>query len=113
MDAWNQLGHKVTKAQKGIRILAPMITIRKKKTARRREGDHQAEPARIRRLSFADVFDVSQTEGAPLPDLSERVVQLRYFRRYLRQLEAKCSTQRLSRNIEPPNLPHKAQHLDC
>jgi hypothetical protein len=31
MYAWNQLGRKVIKGQKGIRILAPMIGIRKKK----------------------------------------------------------------------------------
>ncbi len=30
--AWNQLGHKVMKGQKGIRILAPMIGRRRKKT---------------------------------------------------------------------------------
>jgi hypothetical protein len=31
MDAWNQLGRKVIKVQKGIRILAPMIGVRRKK----------------------------------------------------------------------------------
>src|SRR3978361_295403 len=31
MYAWNQLGRKVTKGQKGIRILAPVIGLRKKK----------------------------------------------------------------------------------
>jgi hypothetical protein len=31
MYAWNQLGRKVIKGQKGIRILAPMIGIRRKK----------------------------------------------------------------------------------
>src|SRR5271154_4285878 len=31
MYAWNQLGRKVIKGQKGIRILAPMIVVRRKK----------------------------------------------------------------------------------
>jgi hypothetical protein len=31
MYAWNQLGRKVIKGQRGIRILAPMIGIRRKK----------------------------------------------------------------------------------
>ena len=52
MYAWNQLGRKVIKGQKGIRILAPMIGIRKEEGQRGREGQHQAESARARRLSF-------------------------------------------------------------
>ena len=32
--AWNQLGRKVIKGQKGIRILAPMIGVRRKKDPR-------------------------------------------------------------------------------
>ncbi len=47
--AWNQLGRKVMKGQKGIRILAPVIGIRKKKDSEA-EGRHEAEPARSRRL---------------------------------------------------------------
>ena len=31
MYAWNQLGRRVSKGQKGIRILAPMIGVRRKK----------------------------------------------------------------------------------
>jgi hypothetical protein len=51
MYAWNQLGRKVIKGQKGIRILAPMIGIRKKK-------DKEAEkisPGRISPYSSAFV----------------------------------------------------------
>ncbi len=48
--AWNQLGRKVMKGQKGIRILAPVIGMRKKKDSRGRKGRHQAEPARTGRL---------------------------------------------------------------
>ena len=73
--AWNQLGRKVMKGQKGIRILAPMIGSRKKKDA---EAEHSKDAAAINKpvlvgFRAVHVFDVSQTEGAELPDLKERV----------------------------------------
>ena len=73
--AWNQLGRKVMKGQKGIRILAPMIGISKKKDS---ETTRNSDPATINKpvlVGFRGVyvFDVSQTEGAELPNLSERV----------------------------------------
>ena len=73
MYAWNQLGRKVIKGQKGIRILAPMIGIRRKKDSEaEKDITKQNQPVLVGFRS-AYVFDVSQTEGAPLPDLSERV----------------------------------------
>ena len=73
MYAWNQLGRRVIKGQKGIRILAPMIGIRKKKDSEaKKDITKQNQPVLVGFRS-AYVFDVSQTEGAPLPDLSERV----------------------------------------
>ena len=44
--AWNQLGRKVKKGEKGIRILAPIIGVRRKTRGRGREGHHQAEHPR-------------------------------------------------------------------
>ncbi len=71
--AWNQLGRKVMKGQKGIRILAPVIGIRKKKdTEATKDITKQNQPVLVGFRS-AYVFDVSQTEGAELPGLSERV----------------------------------------
>jgi hypothetical protein len=73
--AWNQLGRKVMKGQKGIRILAPMIgTRRKKDTEATKSKDAAAVNAPVL-VGFRAVyvFDVSQTEGAELPDLFERV----------------------------------------
>jgi hypothetical protein len=73
MYAWNQLGRKVMKGQKGIRILAPMIGIRKKKDSEaEKDITKQNQPVLVGFRS-AYVFDVSQTEGAPLPDLTERM----------------------------------------
>ena len=73
--AWNQLGRKVMKGQKGIRILAPMIGSRKKKDT---EAERIKDATAINKPVLVGfravyVFDVSQTEGAELPDLNERV----------------------------------------
>src|SRR3979409_1282986 len=73
MYAWNQLGRKVIKGQKGIRILAPMIGIRKKRDKEAEKNITKQNQPVLVGFRSAYVFDVSQTEGAPLPDLSERV----------------------------------------
>ena len=72
--AWNQLGRKVLKGQKGIRILAPMIGTRRKKDT---EAQRSEDPAAINTPVLVGfravyVFDVSQTEGAELPQFTER-----------------------------------------
>jgi antirestriction protein ArdC len=73
LHAWNQLGRKVMKGQKGIRILAPMISSRKKKdTAAERSEDPAANTPVLMGFRAAYVFDVSQTEGAELPQFAER-----------------------------------------
>ncbi len=71
--AWNQLGRKVMKGQKGVRILAPLIGSRKKKDTEAVSKD----PAAVNKPILVGfravyVFDVSQTEGAELPAFSER-----------------------------------------
>ena len=71
--AWNQLGRKVSKGQKGIRILAPMIgSIRKKDKEADKDITRQNRPVLVG-FRAVYVFDVSQTEGAELPDLNARV----------------------------------------
>ena len=73
MYAWNQLGRRVKKGQKGIRILAPMLgTKRKKDSEAERSTPEQNQPVLVG-FRAVYVFDVSQTEGAELPDLKERV----------------------------------------
>jgi hypothetical protein len=69
--AWNQLGRKVMKGQKGIRILAPIIGI-KRKQDEEAERDITKQNTRVL-VGFrnAYVFDVSQTEGAELPTMRE------------------------------------------
>ncbi len=70
--AWRQLGRYVRKGERGICILAPIITKRKQ-----RDEPEQGEPQPLRpRLSGfrnAFVFDVSQTEGESFPPYAESV----------------------------------------
>ena len=70
---WNQLGRRVKKGQKGIRILAPMLGAKRKKDKEAdKDTTKQNEPVLVG-FRAVYVFDVSQTEGAELPDLKERV----------------------------------------
>jgi hypothetical protein len=66
--AWRQLGRNVKKGERGIRILAPIITKRRQKDERDKETPSRPMLAGFRN---AYVFDVSQTEGAELPTIRE------------------------------------------
>jgi hypothetical protein len=67
MYAWNQLGRRVNKGEKGIRILAPILGIRRKPDEEA-ERDIRVQNERVL-VGFrnAYVFDVEQTSGADLP----------------------------------------------
>lgn len=62
--AWAQLGRQVQRGERGIAMLAPVI--RKVETPDVTDGDEAVR--RLRGFRIAHVFDVSQTEGKPLPD---------------------------------------------
>jgi hypothetical protein len=70
MWTWNQLGRRVKRGEKGIAILAPMVA----KT--RKDNINDGDKANINRpalLGFrrVHVWDESQTEGAPLPEITK------------------------------------------
>ena len=71
MYAWNQLGRRVKKGEKGIRILAPIIGL-KRKSDEEAEKDITKQNTRVL-VGFrnAYVFDVEQTEGVELPAMRE------------------------------------------
>ena len=71
--AWNQLGRKVKKGEHGIRILAPVIGVRRKKDEEAEKDIRTQNQAVLVGFRSAYVFDVSQTEGTELPEFSERV----------------------------------------
>lgn len=64
---WKDLGRSVKKGEKGIAIIAPM--------ARKRQVEDESEdgPTTVRAVTgfrVVHVFDVSQTEGEPLPEFA-------------------------------------------
>src|ERR1700733_6584442 len=63
--AWLKLRRFVRKGEKGIVILAPMV-------GRKKSDDDLTEDAQTRLFGFraAHVFDVSQTDGEPLPEFA-------------------------------------------
>ena len=68
---WKELGRSVKKGEKGIRILAPIVGIkRKKKEEAEKDITKQNVPVLVGFRS-AYVFDVAQTEGAELPEMRE------------------------------------------
>jgi hypothetical protein len=69
--AWNQLGRRVKKGEKGIRILAPIIGIRRKPKEEAEKDITKQNRAVLVGFRSAVVFDVSQTTGVELPELHE------------------------------------------
>ena len=69
--AWNQLGHKVKKGEKGIRILAPIFGIKPKRDEEAEKDITKQNTRALLGFRNAYVFDVQQTEGAELPAMRE------------------------------------------
>ncbi len=69
--AWNQLGRKVMKGQKGIRILAPIIGFKRKKDEEAEKDITKQNTRVLVGFRNAYVFDVAQTKGAELPAMRE------------------------------------------
>jgi hypothetical protein len=69
--AWNQLGRKVKKGERGIRILAPIIGIKRKKDEDAEKDITKQNTRVLVGFRNAYVFDVAQTEGVELPAMRE------------------------------------------
>ena len=69
--AWNQLGRKVKKGEKGIRILAPIIGIKRKKDEEAEKDITKQNDRVLVGFRNAYVFDISQTDGTELPTMRE------------------------------------------
>jgi len=65
---WEKLGRYVKKGEHGIGIFAPC-------KLRREEHDEETEPNWILYFKTVHVFDVSQTEGEPLPKLTVNEIE--------------------------------------
>jgi hypothetical protein len=102
--AWNQLGRRVKKGERGIRILAPIIGGRKKDDEAEKDISKQRRAVLVGYRS-AYVFDVNQTEGAELPAMREVNGDVGEHRdRLLSFVEGReltlCSRRRLLRHLE-------------
>ena len=69
---WRELGRFVKRGERGIQILAPLIGFRRREDSA--EQEQQAKPQRVL-IGFrvVHVFDVSQTEGADLPEFDRTI----------------------------------------
>lgn len=66
---WKELGRSVKKGEKGIAILAPMLLKNRDEAQPEQTEDGESEERSLR-FRVAYVFDISQTEGEDLPELS-------------------------------------------
>lgn len=66
-QTWRSLGRFVKKGEKGIAIIAPMLLRREPKVA---TLSSDGEPDDVLRFRVVWVFDVSQTDGEPLPAIA-------------------------------------------
>ena len=68
---WKNLGRSVKAGQKGIRILAPIVGVRRKKDEEANKDITKQNERVLLGFRNAYVFDVSQTDGVELPSLHE------------------------------------------
>ncbi|WP_425395416.1 ArdC family protein [Aeoliella sp.] len=63
--AWKKLGRWVTKGEKGIGIVAPMVYRNKEE-----ESSEDGEERALRGFKVVHVYDISQTEGKEMPEFA-------------------------------------------
>ena len=68
---WQKLGRHVKRNEKGIAIMAPIVRRRKEKRADDdEENEQKSEDEIAMAFKTAYVFDISQTDGKPLPEFA-------------------------------------------
>ncbi len=68
---WKNLGRSVKAGQKGIRILAPIVGVRRKKDEEAQKDITKQNERVLLGFRNAYVFDVTQTDGVDLPEMRE------------------------------------------
>ncbi len=68
---WKNMGRSVKAGQKGIRILAPIVGVRRKKDSEANKDITKQNERVLVGFRNAYVFDISQTEGVDLPQMHE------------------------------------------
>jgi len=69
--AWKNLGRSVNAGAKGIRILAPIVGVRRKKDEQAAKDITKQNERVLLGFRNAYVFDISQTNGVDLPEMHE------------------------------------------
>ncbi len=64
-NKWKELGRQVRKGEHGASILAPII-----RTQKDENGDKDKDRKYVAGFTSATVFDISQTDGEPLPEIA-------------------------------------------
>ena len=70
--AWQQLGRQVRRGERGLQILAPII---RKVTPEDEAREEEKEERRVVGYRVVHVFDQSQTDGEPLPEVRAELVE--------------------------------------
>jgi antirestriction protein ArdC len=78
--AWKQLGRNVRKGEHGLKIMAPMVV-------QRRDDDGDESDETITLFRAVSVFDISQTDGEPLPEPPREPVTGDSHEPYIAKLE--------------------------
>jgi antirestriction protein ArdC len=68
--AWQQLGRYVNKGEHGLAIMAPVVHCRKARDGTDQERHKDPDNEVVSTFKTAYVFDISQTEGKPLPEFA-------------------------------------------
>jgi antirestriction protein ArdC len=68
--AWQQLGRHVKKGEHGIAIMAPIVWRRKSRGDADKQRHEDPDNEIVSTFKAAYVFDISQTEGKPLPEFA-------------------------------------------
>ena len=85
--AWRKLGRHVKKNERGIAIMAPVVYRRKEPS---KDSAEDEEDEVVRTFKTAYVFDISQTDGKPLPEFARvRGDSREYFQRLERLITEK------------------------
>jgi antirestriction protein ArdC len=96
-NAWHKLGRFVKRGEKGILILAPII---RKKTENNVETKSDESSTAVG-FRAAYVFDMSQTDGQPLPEIGSVNGDPREYRERLARFAAEHCTVEYSEDIAP------------
>jgi N-terminal domain of anti-restriction factor ArdC/IrrE N-terminal-like domain len=70
-QTWRDIGRSVKEGEKGIMILAPVLAKQKDQVPAAKEVAKTDEVFRLAGFRTAYVFDVSQTDGKPLPEFAK------------------------------------------